>query len=62
MRYEPVGRWYESRARHVRLLSSSSGGGATEESRDEGGEDEEINLLLLDPTEWKVHVHTGNYM
>ena len=38
----------------MRLLSSSNGGGATEESESEGEDDEEINPLLLDPTEWKV--------
>ena len=56
-RFQPVGRWYESRARHVRLLSGSSGAGIAGESGEEGEEDssDEINPLLLDPTEWKVH-------
>ena len=55
--FEPVGRWFESRDRHVRLLSGSSGGGAGADSGEEEGEegsDEEVNPLLLDPTQWKV--------
>ena len=52
-----MGRWYESRDRHVRLLSVSSGGGVGGESEEEEGEEGregELNLLLLDPTQWKV--------
>ena len=56
--FEPVGRWYESRARHARLVSCSSGGGIggeneeEEESEEERGE--ELSLLSLDPTQWQV--------
>lgn len=56
--FEPVGRWYESRARHVRLLSGSSGGGVGGESEEEEGEEgsgDEVNPLFLDPTQWKVY-------
>ena len=58
-RFQPVGRWYESRARHVRLLSGSSVGGVGCESGEDGDEcrGEDINPLLLDPTQWKVHTH-----
>ncbi|CAI8044240.1 DnaJ homolog subfamily C member 2 [Geodia barretti] len=59
-RFQPVGRWYESRARHVRLLSGgSSGGGVVGESEEEGeeGRGDEINPLLLDPTQWKDQDH-----
>ena len=58
--FEPVGRWFESRDRHVRLLSGSSDGGGGEESEEEEREDgsgEEVNPLLLDPTQWRVRVH-----
>lgn len=58
--FEPVGRWYESRARHVRLLSGSSGGGIGGGSVEEEGEEakgDQLNLLLLDPTQWKVSLY-----
>ena len=59
-RFQPVGRWYESRARHVRLVSggSSAGGGVGEsEAEGEEGRGDEINPLLLDPTQWKVYIY-----
>ena len=55
--FEPVGRWFESHDSRVRLLSSEGVAcpeGSSSESEGEGGSDEEVNPLLLDPTQWKV--------
>lgn len=57
--FEPVGRWYESRARH-RLLSSSSAGGIGRDSEEEGEEEgrgDDVSPFLLDPTQWKDQDH-----
>ena len=57
-RFQPVGRWYESRARHVRLLSCGSSGtgivGSDSENEEDDRSGEDVNPLLLDPTQWKV--------
>lgn len=66
MRFEAVGRWYES---HVSHMTGASHGGAGESSSDEedcsglagrGDEDSaapgDLNPLLLDPTQWKVNL------
>ena len=65
MKFEPVGRWYESYGSHVKGISCSSTGSTSDDEDDlwEGGDgaDGEVNPLLLDPTQWKVsccaHVH-----
>lgn len=59
MRFEPVGRWFESRSSHVRSVSCNSSENSSDEGDVVGGDDEgatggEINPLLLDPTQWKV--------
>ena len=57
--FEPVGRWFESHDSRVRLLSSEGVAcpeGSSSESEGEGGSDEEVNALLLDPTQWKVRL------
>jgi len=64
VRYEPVGRWYESHClrrhhkhtlSHGSLVSSSSDEDDTELSPDE--EDDTKLLQTLDPKEWKVSVN-----
>ena len=62
MRFESVGRWYESRVSHATGASHSSvENSSDEEDAGSGGLDEsataagEIDPLLLDPTQWKVN-------
>lgn len=59
LRFEPVGRWFESRGSHVRSVSCNSSESSSDEEDVLGGDGEgamggEINPLLLDPTQWKV--------
>ena len=58
MKFEPVGRWFESRGSHVRHASRTSTGSTSDEEdileNEEGADGGEINPLLLDPTQWKV--------
>ena len=64
VRFEAVGRWYESRVRHMTGDSHGSVESSSDEEPDEGlgnhGEDDTapggINPLLLDPTQWKVGI------
>ena len=61
MRFEPVGRWFESRDSRLRVLSGSSsvgGEGVRGESSDDEGE--EVHPLLLDPTQWKVRMYDSH--
>ena len=59
IKFEPVGRWFESRGSHVKHASCTSSGSSSDEEdilgdEGEGADGGEINPLLLDPTQWKV--------
>lgn len=59
MKFEPVGRWFESRVCHVKGVSCDSSDSSSDEDDVLGGDGGvagggEINPLLLDPTQWKV--------
>ena len=63
VRFEAVGRWYESHVRHMTGDSHGSVESSSDEEPDDAGnhgEDDttpgEINPLLLDPTQWKVSI------
>ena len=68
LKFEPVGRWYESRVNHVKGLGDSDDSSSSDDEDDDaaGGSGEaesvadHINPLLLDPTQWKVRPVLGN--